>query len=169
MRQHPLIVGLRDRLGGRMEFTDSENETPQDGRFKAVFTATGFSLRVRRRDDENGPVALISVRDGEFSSFQLGPSSPVAFQIIRPHSKTICRWSSVLDVMWKWTEIMQSPSFVSVATLPPCLPSWTISPPAYRPSPTGRARSRDGSRRNLRQSLSNSGPGANRGDSAARL
>ena len=46
MRQHPLIVGLRDRLGGRMEVTDSENETPQDGRFKAVFTATGFSLRL---------------------------------------------------------------------------------------------------------------------------
>ena len=69
MRQHPLIVGLRERLGGRMEFTDSENETPQDGRFKAVFTATGFSLRVRRRDDENGPVALISVRDGEFLIF----------------------------------------------------------------------------------------------------
>lgn len=69
MRQHPLIVGLRDRLGGRMEVTDSENETPQDGRFKAVFTATGFSLRVRRRDDESGPVALISVRDGEFLIF----------------------------------------------------------------------------------------------------
>ena len=26
MRQHPLIVGLRERLGGRMEVTDSENE-----------------------------------------------------------------------------------------------------------------------------------------------
>jgi len=69
MRQHSLIVGLRDRLGDRMESTDSENETPQDGRFKAVFTPTGFSLRVRRRDDENGPVALLSVRDGEFLIF----------------------------------------------------------------------------------------------------
>lgn len=69
MRQHPLIVGLRERLGRRMEFTDSENETPQDGRFKAVFTATGFSLRVRRRDDESGPIALISIQSGEFLIF----------------------------------------------------------------------------------------------------
>lgn len=64
MRQHPLIVGLRERLGGRM----NEDETPQDGRFKAVFTPTGFSLRVRRRD-KNGTVALLSIRDGKFLIF----------------------------------------------------------------------------------------------------
>ena len=69
MRQHPLVVGLSERLGDRMEFTDSQNETPQDGRFKAVFTKTGFSLRVRRRDDENGPIALISIQNGEFLIF----------------------------------------------------------------------------------------------------
>lgn len=44
--------------------------------------------------------------------------------------------------MWMWTEIMQSPSFVSVATLPPCLPNWTISSSAYRPSPIRLGRSR---------------------------
>ena len=64
MRQHPLIVGLRDRLGGSM----SENGTPQDGHFKAVFTPTGFSLRVRRRD-KNGPVALFSIWGGKFLIF----------------------------------------------------------------------------------------------------
>ena len=69
MRQHPLVVGLDERLGGKMEFTDSQNETPQDGCLKAVMTGTGFSLRVRRRDDENGPIALISIRDGEFLIF----------------------------------------------------------------------------------------------------
>lgn len=69
MRQHPLIVGLNERLGDRMEFTDSQNETPQDGRLKAVMTGTGFSLRVSRRDDKNGPVALLSIQNGEFLIF----------------------------------------------------------------------------------------------------
>ena len=69
MRQHPLIVGLNERLGDRMEFTESQNETPQDGCLKAVMTGTGFSLRVRRRDDKNGPIALISVQNGEFLIF----------------------------------------------------------------------------------------------------
>ena len=69
MRQHPLVVGLSERLGDRMEFTDSQSETPQDGCLKALMTGTGFSLRVRRRDDENGPVALISVQNGEFLIF----------------------------------------------------------------------------------------------------
>lgn len=69
MRQHPLVVGLSERLGDRMEFTESQNETPQDGRLKAVVTDTGFSLRVRRRDDEHGPTALVSIRDGEFLIF----------------------------------------------------------------------------------------------------
>ena len=69
MCQHPLIVGLNERLGDRMEFTESQNETPQDGCLKAVMTGTGFSLRVRRRDDENGPVALISIQNEEFLIF----------------------------------------------------------------------------------------------------
>ena len=86
MRQHPLIVGLRERLGGRMEVTDSENETPQDGRLKAVFTATGFSLRGRRRDDENGPVALLSVRDGEFLIF---PSRTKLTRCLPNHQATV--------------------------------------------------------------------------------
>ena len=69
MRQHPLIVGLSERLGDRMEFTESQNETPQDGCLKAVMTDTGFSLRVRRRDGKYGPIAVISIRDGEFLIF----------------------------------------------------------------------------------------------------
>ena len=52
-----------------MEFTESQNETPQDGRLKAVVTDTGFSLRVRRRDDKNGPIAVISIQNGEFLIF----------------------------------------------------------------------------------------------------
>ena len=69
MRQHPLIEGLSKRLGDRMEFTESQNETPQDGCLKAVMTDTGFSLRVRRRDGKYGPIAVISIRDGEFLIF----------------------------------------------------------------------------------------------------
>ena len=69
MRQHPLIVGLNERLGDRMEFTESQNETPQDGCLKAVMTDTGSSFRVRRRDGKYGTVALISIRDGEFLIF----------------------------------------------------------------------------------------------------
>ena len=69
MRQHPLVEELRERLGDRMEFTESQNETPQDGRLKAVVTDTGFSLRARRRDGKYGPVALISIQNGEFLIF----------------------------------------------------------------------------------------------------
>ena len=69
MRQHPLVVGLSERLGDRMEFTESQNETPQDGRLKAVMTDTGFSLRVRRRDDKNGPIALVSIQNGDLLIF----------------------------------------------------------------------------------------------------
>lgn len=69
MRQHPLVVGLSERLGGKMEFTESQNETPQDGCLKAVMTDSGFSLRVRRRDDKNGPIALISIQNGELLIF----------------------------------------------------------------------------------------------------
>ena len=91
MRQHPLIVGLNERLGDGMEFTDSQNETPQDGRFKAVFTKTGFSLRVRRRDDENGPIALISIRDGEFLIF---PSRTKLNRCLPVHQSEVAAYMS---------------------------------------------------------------------------
>lgn len=69
MRQHPLIVGLNERLGDRMEFNLTKYKSPPDGCLSAVMTDTGSSFRVRRHDDKYGTVALISVRDGEFLIF----------------------------------------------------------------------------------------------------
>lgn len=93
MRQHPLVEGLRERLGDRMEFTESQNETPQDGRLKAVVTDTGFSLRARRRDDEYGPVALISVQNGEFLIF---PSRTKLNRCLPDHQDEVAAYMSFI-------------------------------------------------------------------------
>ena len=89
MRQ--LIEGLNERLGDRMEFTDSQNETPQNGCLKAVMTGTGFSLRVRRRDDKYGTVALVSIQNGEFLIF---PSRTNLNRCLPDHQSEVAAYMS---------------------------------------------------------------------------
>ena len=54
------------------------------------------------------------------SSSRLERISTVAFQIISPKSLPTCPSSSVSDVMWMWTDIVQRLGSVSVATSMPC-------------------------------------------------
>ena len=64
MRFHPLVAGLRQRLGDRLLFEGS----PRVGYLTADTTDTpnnkGFSLSVRRRDSSSGPVSLMAIRAG---------------------------------------------------------------------------------------------------------
>ena len=61
MLRHPLIKGLRKRLGDRLLFDLGPNELPPTGYFMAdTVSKGGFSLKVRRRD-KSGTVALMSI------------------------------------------------------------------------------------------------------------
>ena len=61
MLGHPLVKGLRKRLGDRLLFDLGPNEPPPPGCFRADTVGKGgFSLQVRRRDT-NGTVALMSI------------------------------------------------------------------------------------------------------------
>lgn len=73
IRTNDLVDKLVNRLEDKIKFTLGENVSPQEGYLKADTTNTtnnrGFSLRVKRRDDKPGTVALLSIHDGEFLTF----------------------------------------------------------------------------------------------------
>ena len=73
MLDNRFVERLIKRLDGKIKFSLGENESPPVGCLKADTTDTannrGFSLRVMRRDKSGPPVALISIRDGEFLIF----------------------------------------------------------------------------------------------------